>query len=135
MAGMLAAVPVSERRPWDVAAAAKYVADLSLGLENLCKRRCHYLGLPVPEGRDSHSQVLRDFLSQPDLGGLLDAEVAQRLQKYLRFRHRFAHGYGHEVTWEVVEEPLRLLPSTVASLVSVWESWLGAQCAGGPAVG
>lgn len=120
----LAAVPESERRPWDAAAAAKYVFDLAMSLENLCKRRDAALGLPQPEGPDSHSQVLEAFLQNPDLGGQLNSEEVSRLKQYFRFRHRFAHGYGHEVHWEIVGEPLRLLPQTIERLTSLWEQWL-----------
>jgi hypothetical protein len=39
IARRLSALSEAERRPWDAAAASKYVADLFLGFENLCKRR------------------------------------------------------------------------------------------------
>jgi uncharacterized protein YutE (UPF0331/DUF86 family) len=120
----LTAVPESERRPWDAAAAAKYVSDLCAGLENLCKRRCVFLNLRQPEGADSHSQVIHDFLSTPGLGLDLTPELALRLKKYMRFRHRFVHGYGFEVSWNLVEEPLRLLPDTVGVLAATWRAWV-----------
>jgi hypothetical protein len=124
MAGRLAAVPESERRPWDAAAASKYVADLFLGFENLCKRRYRYLNLPAPSSPDSHSEILTDFLNETALGGSLSNTLAERLKKYLRFRHRFSHGYGCEVSWEIAEEPLRLLPETVEILSAIWKTWL-----------
>lgn len=120
----LISVPTEQRRPWDAAAAAKYVFDLALSLENLCKRRYLALGLPHPTGPDSHSRVLDDFLAEPNLGGELTGEESLRLKKYVRFRHRFAHGYGHEIDWPIVEEPLRLLPETVERLTEIWERWL-----------
>lgn len=120
----LAGVPEVERRPWDAAAAAKYVSDLWLGFENLCKRRYAYLRLAVPTGPDSHSRILADFLAEPQLGGGLKPETARNLKKYLAFRHRFMHGYGYEVDWSMLEEPLRLLPSTVKTLISLWQAWL-----------
>jgi len=119
----LSRIPPEDRRPWDAAAAAKYVADLFLGLENLCKCRYRYLGVRPPSGSESHGQTLQDFLEVTDLGGRLSAEEVLRLKKYLRFRHRFAHGYGHQVTWEMAEEPLRLLPETVNLLAAVWQNW------------
>ena len=124
VAAELASVPPPERRAWDAAAAAKYVTDLSLGLENLCKRRCRYLGIACPEGPQSHSLILKDFLDASDLGRTLPEELGHRLKKYLRFRHRFTHGYGYEVRWELVDEPLRLLPETVKMLCKLWEEWL-----------
>ena len=123
-AAELALVPESERRPWHAAAGAKYAADLVSGLENLCKRRYRAANLPIPEGEDSHTRILEAFLKAPDLGVTLTDEVKYRLKKYLRFRHRFVHGYGHEVKWEIVDEPLRLLPETVGILREMWLRWL-----------
>ena len=122
----LAAVEPEQRRPWDGAAAAKYIADLCVGLENLCKRRYRYLEQEPPSEGDSHQRMLADFLAEEGLGGALPGDVAFRLKKYLRFRHRFVHGYGHQVSWEIVEEPLRLLPETVERLSWVWRQWAAA---------
>ncbi|OGV83620.1 MAG: hypothetical protein A3K19_07715 [Lentisphaerae bacterium RIFOXYB12_FULL_65_16] len=124
LAATLAAVPHSERRPWDPQAAAKIVADLAGGFENLCRRRWKFLGIQQPQGPDWHKRMLEDFLSTEGLGDQLSAALADRLRKYLSFRHRFVHGYGTEVSWATVEEPLRLLPETVEILASVWTGWL-----------
>ncbi len=67
--------------PWHAAAGAKYVADLWMGIENLCKRRYIYLVLPIPSGADSHNRLLEDFLAQPELGGRLSADIQHRLKK------------------------------------------------------
>ena len=114
--------------PWHAAAGAKYVADLWMGFENLCKRRCVSLGLQIPSGADSHNRLLEDFLAQPDLGGKLSADIQHRLKKYKNFRHRFVHGYGFEIDWEKVDEPLRLLPETVELLSLLWLGWLDDSC-------
>jgi hypothetical protein len=124
LATRLAALPAVDRRPWDAAAAAKYVYDLVLGLESLCRRRNAALGVAQPSGPDVHRQLLQQFLDDPLLGGRLSEEFVVRLQKYNRFRHRFAHGYGHQVSWEIVEEPLRLLPDTIHHLGEVWSEWV-----------
>jgi len=123
-AAELGRVPANERCPWHAAAAAKYAADLAGGLENLCKRRCRAAGLPIPEGDDSHARILEEFIAEPALGAGLSDEIKHRLRKYLRFRHRFTHGYGHEVKWELVDEPLRLLPETITILREVWLQWV-----------
>lgn len=123
----LSQVSESERQPWDSAAASKYISDVFLGLENLCKRRMRSLGKTVPVGADSHSALLNDFLQTENLGGQLSDDVKVRLKKYLRFRHRFSHGYGFEVSWEIAEEPLRLLPDTVAIIADVWRHWIKGQ--------
>ena len=120
----LAAASEDKRREWDAVAAAKYVADVWLALENLCKRRYAALELPMPQGSDSHARILSDFLAESRLGGILSAEFAVRLKKYLAFRHRFTHGYGQEISWSMVEEPLRQIPDTVAKLGKVWTAWL-----------
>jgi hypothetical protein len=120
----LALVLANERRPWHAAAAAKYAADLISGNENLCKRRYRAANLPIPAGDDFHARILEEFITEPELGAGLSDDVKHRLRKYLRFRHRFVHGYGHEVIWEIVDEPLRLLPETIAILREVWSRWL-----------
>lgn len=120
----LSATPEQERREWDAVAAAKYVADVWLAVENLCKRRYSALALPVPQGSDSHTRILADFLAEPKLGGRLTPDFALRLKKYLAFRHRFTHGYGQDLTWSMIAEPLRLIPGTVFKLAEVWTDWL-----------
>ena len=100
------------------------MADVWLALENLCKRRYAALEFPMPQGSDSHARILSDFLAESRLGGVLSAEFAVRLKKYLAFRHRFTHGYGQEISWSMVEEPLRQIPDTVAKLGDVWTAWL-----------
>ncbi len=112
-------------REWEAVAAAKYVADVWLAVENLCKRRYAALGLPPPQGPDYHARILADFLAEPCLGGGVSAALALRLKKYLAFRHRFIHGYGQEIVWGMVEEPLRGIPDTVTHLARVWTTWLG----------
>ncbi len=115
---------VGDPRPWHSAAAAKYISDLMLGLENLWRRRCRHLQCPLPHGPSSHRQILADFLDDGRLGGRLPEGFSQRLGLYLRFRHRFVHGYGFELKWEIVEEPLRLLSDTINRLTECWEEWL-----------
>ncbi|HOC70685.1 MAG TPA: hypothetical protein PKO23_17905 [Candidatus Hydrogenedentes bacterium] len=124
LARELYAVPEAARRPWDAAAAAKYISDMFRGLENLCKRKSRYLSEPFPEGPDSHAQILKDFLGPEGPGHTLDPEIVHRLRLYKGFRHRFIHGYGFELDWEVVEEPLRLLPETIDALRVTWNLWL-----------
>jgi hypothetical protein len=98
-----------------------------LGLENLSGRRHAFLGIPRATGRDSHRQVLEGFLGAAGLGADLAPDVGDRLRKYLRFRHRFTHGYGYEVSWALVEEPLQLLPETMQILDELWRRWVPHQ--------
>lgn len=114
----------SDKPEWRCLAAAKYVSDLWVGFENLCKRRQKNLDLPAPQGFDSHRQTLEEFFATNGLGAGLSSGLAERLKKYLGFRHRFVHGYGTQITWDMVEEPIRLLPETVGILAQVWRNWL-----------
>ena len=122
----LAALPAAQRELWECMAAAKLVADFYMGCENLIKRHHRSVGIAIVEAPDSHTRLLRDFLEDPNLGARLSSESRERLELYLRFRHRFVHGYGFEVKWETVEEPLRLIPETVELIAEVWEHWLAA---------
>jgi len=126
LAQQLRAVPVTERRPWDVFAAATLIGNFYEGFENLLRRRLKFLDQPLPAGADSHTALLEDFLAAEDLGQALPAELADRLHKYRIFRHRYVHSYGFELTWETVDEPLRLLPDTIAGLTAVFERWMTA---------
>lgn len=117
-------IPENQRKSWDATAAAKYIADFILGLENILKRKNTFLDCKLPEGPDFHHRLLNDFLNDKELGSQLSDEIRLRLKKYLRFRHRFIHGYGHEVNWEIVQEPLQLLPDTVKQIQLLWQKWL-----------
>jgi hypothetical protein len=122
----LSLIPASDLRPWHSTAAAKYISDVFHGLENLWKRRCFYLKKPFPDGPHSHAEILSEFLSDSMTGGRLPPDTSSRLKLFKDFRHRFVHGYGFETKWEMVEEPLKLIPETVTALKSVWESWISA---------
>lgn len=124
VAHALQATPEEKRRPWDATAAAKYIADVFRGLENLCKRKSIFLDEPIPEGPDSHARILQEFLKSPGPGENITPEIAHRLRLYKSFRHRFIHGYGFELSWEAIEEPLRLLPETIEILCVAWQKWL-----------
>ena len=64
-------------RPTEDVAVRPTHCDLFLGLENLSKRRYRYLGLPLPGGPESHSEILEQFLADADLGGRLGNDVAE----------------------------------------------------------
>jgi len=78
-----------EPLPWHAAAGAKYVADIWMGIENLCKRRCSYLEIKAPSGADSHSRLLGDFFANPELGGKLSPDIQHRLKKIQEFPPSF----------------------------------------------
>lgn len=120
----LLAIAETDRREWETVAGAKFVADVWLGVENLCKRRYAAMGSSVPQGPDSHARILEDLVNDPTFRAALTGADLARLKKYLAFRHRFIHGYGQTVTWSMVAEPLRLIPETVDVLDKVWTSWL-----------
>jgi len=120
----LLAVTPTDRREWDAVAGAKYVADVWMAVENLCKRRYAALEIPFPQGPDSHSRILADLLAAPHFAEHISANLSLRLKKYLAFRHRFTHGYGQIIMWGMVEEPLRHIPGTVTELTKIWADWL-----------
>lgn len=130
-AAELSTLPASQRELWECMAVAKLVADFYMGCENLIKRHHRALGRAAVEAPDSHTQLLRDFLDDSGLGAHLSCECRERMELYLRFRHRFVHGYGSEVKWEMVEEPLRLIPEMVELVAHVWEQWLSGLPADG----
>lgn len=116
-----------EKRPWDAVAAAKYISDFWMGFESLWKCRLRYHDESSPDGSESHAKVLNDLISEPELGTILTEDEILTLKKYLRFRHRFIHGYGNEISWELVEEPLKLLPITITLVERIWNNWIDKQ--------
>ncbi|MFH0880295.1 MAG: hypothetical protein V2A34_11330 [Lentisphaerota bacterium] len=132
LADSLSRLSIEQRRPWDVAAAAKYTADLYSGFENILKRWCKENETKLPEGPDFHRRLLDAFLQEPFFHQWVSPEFADHLFQYLRFRHRFIHGYGHELKWEHLEEPLRLVANTVEQIEEIWNAWLASLTPGIP---
>jgi hypothetical protein len=116
--------PGLRKDAWDAAAAGKLISDLMGGLESLMKRKARAEGKSLPQGPDWHLEQLNGFLGDPAFGMTWTESQKALWMRYLRFRHRFIHGYGHELVWEIVQEPLEQLPAMAEELARVWELWV-----------
>jgi hypothetical protein len=116
--------PGLEKDAWDAAAAGKMISDLVGGLESLLKRKARADGKILPQGPDWHLVLLNGFLADPAFGYTWTESQKALWTRYLRFRHRFIHGYGHEMGWSMVREPLVELPAMAEALALVWENWV-----------
>jgi len=116
--------PGLRKDAWDAAAAGKLISDLIGGLESFLKRRARLEGISLAQGSDWHLELLNSFLTDPAFGAAWTESQKALWMRYLRFRHRFIHGYGHELSWEIVQEPLEGLPAMAEGLAQAWEKWL-----------
>ncbi len=116
--------PGLKKDSWDAAAAGKLISDLVSGLESLLKRKARAEGKPIPQGPAWHLELLTAFLADPVFNSAWTEPQKALWIRYLRFRHRFIHGYGHELGWDMVQEPFVGLPSMAESLAQAWENWV-----------
>lgn len=115
--------PELKKDSWDAAAAGKLISDLIGGLESLLRKKSRAENTPMPQGPDWHLVMLNGFLEDPAFQSAWSESQKALLLRYLRFRHRFVHGYGHELSWEMVQEPLTDLPAIAEALAKAWEQW------------
>lgn len=87
-----------------------YLQNIYTGMENILKQLLSYKGIPIPDTPTWHKDLLNlavehDFITK---------ETADKIGKYLFFRHFFAHAYGFLLD----ETKLKPLMNNVSDLYS-----------------
>ncbi len=92
--------------------------DFYTGVEKIFQRIALQLDGDLPAGPDWHIQLLRRMTTPIDQvrPAMLDTELAQTLEEYLRFRHVFRAVYGFELRKERLGELARGLPRVLEML-------------------
>jgi hypothetical protein len=83
------------------AAAGAFLGQLYGGAENILKRFCRQRKVALPEGAQSHRELLALFGEVPHEGlpALFRGEGADEMDEFRRFRHLFVHGYSILLDW------------------------------------
>jgi hypothetical protein len=83
------------------AAAAVFLAQFYTGIENILKRICHFMQVPLPGGETWHVELFKRFCdpSYAPLPVLFDNVLAASLAPFRKFRHVVYHGYAIELDW------------------------------------
>jgi hypothetical protein len=92
--------------------------DFYTRVEKVFQRIALQLDGDLPAGPDWHIQLLRRMITPIDQvrPAVLDRELAQTLEEYLRFRHVFRAVYGFELGKERLRELARGLPQVLDML-------------------
>lgn len=105
-----------EPGPLEVRGAASVLHDFYNGLESIFTRIAVQVDRNMPEGPHWHVDLLRRMTrATPGLRpALLDEDLAEELEEFLRFRHLFRHTYGFRLRWERIRLLLERLPGVAA---------------------
>jgi len=111
-----------------VVAAGKYLDNLYNGMERIFERICVWLEDQAPSGADWHRRLWRHMQAEvADIRpALLDEMLAERIEEYLRFRHRFRHSYGSELIWDKMAPLIEEAPSVLEELKEAINRFLAA---------
>ena len=87
-------------------AAGAFLAQFYAGIENILKRVSHFHALEIPAGESWHIELFQRFCepSRQPLPILFNAELAQSLRPFRKFRHVVYHGYGFQLDWSRMRE-------------------------------
>ena len=97
---------------------ASILADFYMAVEKILKIIAKDIDLNLPEGEDWHQKILRQAaVALPDIRPrVIEKELFQRLQEYLKFRHLVRNIYGFQLKYERFEHLAEELPDVADAL-------------------
>lgn len=98
-----AAAALNKLSPLELSGVAVLVHNFYNGVENILKQMALSGSLRLSDGPSWH----RDLLDTASANGFVSEDTAERLERYLGFRHFFSHAYAFDLERE------RLLPLAV----------------------
>jgi len=112
-----------------IRACASILHDFYGGVEKIFERIANEIDGGAPRGYDWHLQLLQRMLSPiPDCRPqIINADLGEGLDEFMRFRHVFRHPYGFQLRWQLVKELIEQLPQIHQSFVEqirAFEQWL-----------
>ena len=111
----------------DLRSAGSILHDFYSGVERAFERLATELEGGVPSGADWHTSLLWR-MSIPIDGirpAVISADIANRLDDYLRFRHVFRNIYGRRLTWRRLQPLLDEFESVSAQVVAELRDFIG----------
>jgi predicted nucleotidyltransferase len=83
------------------AAAALFLSQFYMGVENVLKRICRSRGVSLPAGPNWHVALLDMFRpgAQGGCPGLVGGDLYADLDLYRRYRHMVVHSYSYRLVW------------------------------------
>jgi hypothetical protein len=84
------------------AAAAKFMEDVYMGIENVLKRIVKFRGEELPSGERWHVELFEKFCApaRSPFPEFFDGRWIERTDSFRRFRHITHHGYARDLEWE-----------------------------------
>ncbi len=112
-----------------IRACASILHDFYTGIEKIFERIASEIDGGAPRGYDWHLQLLQRMLA-PVPGvrpPIIEPELGELLDEYMRFRHLFRHQYGFQLRWQLVKELVDRLPEIyqrTAAQIRHFGQWL-----------
>jgi predicted nucleotidyltransferase len=83
---------------------ARYIVDFYNGMENIFRRIALDIDLNIPDGRQSHKDLLVQMAEpRKERPPVISSKNVVILDTFLRFRHVSTHIYGYELDYEQTE--------------------------------
>ena len=102
----------------EIRGTASYLHDFYNGIERIFERIAVTLDGGLPAG-DRWHQLLLQQMTEERTGvrpAIIDDALHQRVEEYLKFRHRFRHTYGDALEWDKLRPMAEGVQETFAQL-------------------
>jgi len=97
-----------------------YLQNIYSGIENILKQLLLYNNIPVPDKPTWHKDLLNLAIKQ----NLITKEIADKLGKYLVFRHFFTHSYGFYIDETKLNPLIDKIPEIYSSFKEEIDNYL-----------
>ncbi|MBM2817409.1 MAG: hypothetical protein HW421_4171 [Ignavibacteria bacterium] len=94
---------------FQLAAMSKLLSDMYNGTENVLKRICKYLTVPLPTGGFYHTELFLLFCKPPknNCPLLFNDLIFDDYKALLKFRHYVIHGYAFQLEWNIIKNSVQ----------------------------
>ncbi len=88
---------------------SKLLSDIYNGTENILKRICKYIDIPLPSGGFYHTELFLLFCNptKQNCPLLFDDLIYNDFKALLKFRHYVIHGYAFHLEWNIIRNSVQ----------------------------
>lgn len=97
-----------------------YLQNIYTGMENILKQLLLHKGIPIPDTPTWH----KDLLNLAVKHNLITKETADKIGKYLFFRHFFTHAYGFLVDESKLKHLMNNIPDVYSEFKEEIDNYL-----------